>query len=160
MTTEPLDLRTVRRMRGVTALFLGVAFTSINPFRVADCGPADPQLLRYLGGPIFHSTGLGVTSSQEAIIWGWYFLANAALLAAVAYALLSLVRAPLYLEGNAGPNFLLFATPVFAAIALASTWSGQDLRWDLTGPPVSAETCEISFEFKPSRRAWQDPVAQ
>mgnify|MGYP001058849530 FL=1 len=71
-------------------MFLAIAIACVIvvefPFRVADCGPPDPYIIRYLGAPFFYRSGYGLSSSLEAHFWVLPLLGNVIVLAAGAFA--------------------------------------------------------------------------
>jgi hypothetical protein len=138
------------------AVLVGLAVTLAAPFRVADCGPADPHLLRYLGGPFLHSTGTGIPASMEARIWAGPFFGNVALIAALVFGLQviapGLPRRPVVLW------ICLVVAVVMTLVLLSITLNVNDMQWTVSGPPISAEVCDTRFEFSPDHRAWQPVV--
>ena len=141
------------------SLLVGLVVTMAVPFRVADCGPADPMLLRYLGGPLLHSTGTGIPSSLESRIWAGPFLANVALVAVVVFGLQILG-----IRGHCPPRArvlwiaLSVASAAIMVLALLVV-NANSVEWTLNGPPITAEVCDIRFEFSPDHRGWQRPEA-
>ena len=65
----------------LASVAFALVFVMLVPLRVAECGPPDPGLLRYLGAPFFHSTGYGFASSLEARIWAGPWIANVIVIA-------------------------------------------------------------------------------
>lgn len=139
----------------VVSVMMGVALTLGPLFRVADCGPADPQFLRYLGGPFFlHSTGVGFSSSMEARIWIAPFSANVAAIAALFFVYFGLRSRP---KSRRTLKICIVAGLAVILILLALAFAGNDVQWALSGPPVAAEACDIRFAFFPDQQAWQTP---
>jgi hypothetical protein len=153
------DKRRILMAMGLTALALGLVITHATQFRVADCGPADPDLLRYLGGPLFHSTGDGLVSSMERRIWAGPYALNVALVSTLVLALMwvgnhnmTQARAPYSWR----VQIILLAVGVLTLwVVLAAILPSVQIEWTLSGPPVTAEACDIRFEVSPDQRAWQ-----
>lgn len=136
-----------------TSVLIGLAITLAAPFRVADCGPADPDLLRYLGGPFLYRTGTGIPSSMEAQIWAGPFFANVAVFAVLVFGLQQV-------GARAAPRPFVLWLGLGLSLAMilvlaSSVLNVDDMQWTPTGPPITAEACDIRFEFRPDQRAWQ-----
>ncbi|MEJ6388518.1 hypothetical protein [Gymnodinialimonas ulvae] len=158
---SPADKRRTLTALGLTALALGFVATHLAPFRVADCGPADPALLRYLGGAVFHSTGDGVISSLERRIWAGPYALNVAL--ATAFVLACMWASNPNMMQSRPPyskrvQLILLAVGVLTLwVVLAALLPAVRIEWTLTGPPVTPEACGIRFDFNPDTRAWVAP---
>ena len=143
----------------ISAFALGLVVTVGLPFRVADCGPADPLLLRYLGTPFFHSTGTGIPSSLESRLWIGPLLANSAIAAVVIFALNALLRrrpsrrarVPRAASIRIGLGLSVVLMLAVAAVLILA----NDVQWTFAGPNVDAATCDIRFDWNPDRAAWQ-----
>lgn len=156
---SPSDKRRTLAALGLIALALGLVITHVTPFRVADCGPADPDLLRYLGGPLFHSTGEGLVSSLERRIWAGPFAVNVALVTTLVLALMWVSNRDMT---QTRPPYSKRVQIILLAVAVLTLWvvlatilPSVQIEWTVGGPPIVAEDCDIRFEFSPDQRAWQ-----
>lgn len=143
----------------LAAFAFSIIFILIVPLRVAECGPPDPYLLRYLGAPFFHSTGYGAGSSLEARIWAGPWIANIGVIAALVFG----VGVVAQRRRRKAPNPVLVwgVIGVSAALIIGAgriIVVAHSVQWTLDSPEVTEQDCDIRFDPFTEPRAWVRPA--
>ena len=131
------------------------------PFRVADCGPPDPYLIRYLGAPFFSGTGHSIGSSLESSFWAVPLLANIILLSAILCAAFWGVGKLWPWQANQMQAILSFVPGGLAVFWIALmgyfvvTANDLHLTGALPGPDRPMSTCTVSWQIAPDTRGLQ-----
>lgn len=137
------------------ALVICLAF----PFRVADCGPPDPFLVRFLGAPFFHGTGHTIASSGVSRAFVLPLAANVALMSGMIFVALSLLRRIWPIRPNPLDYGLLvlMGLPSVAIILtlVGFVWTNDILSFTGSLPSAPLANCELSWQLAPDTRGRQ-----
>lgn len=143
----------------IIAMTISAAIAVLFPFRVADCGPADPFLIRYLGAPFFSRTGHTISSSLESEFWALPLMVNILLMTGVIFPVFLVLGKIWPWCANRLQAWITCALVVpsllWIGLMVYFVWYMNSFMWTGALPDHPGAFCNISWQLVPDTHGRQ-----